>query len=165
MKIEVDKSVWNKMKKNLSKGENMSVGVGFFESDKYANGLPVAQVAKWNEEGHINGPGSQFPGSVTPPRPFLKNNFMEPIKKGMYDSYFIESIQRIAEGKSTFSQEYKKIGKMAKEDLQEVILDFDTPANSPITEMLKGFNNPLVETGKMYESVGFMLSTSSSKED
>lgn len=157
MKIEVDKSVWNKMKQTLKKSENVSVNVGWFESSQYSDGLPVAQVAKWNEEGHINGAGSAFPGSVTPPRPFVRNDFMHPIYRGAYDSYFIESMQKIIEGKSTFAKEYSKIGKMAKEDLQEVILEFNSPANSPLTIALKGSDNVLVDSGKMYDSVEFKV--------
>lgn len=163
MKIEVDKSVWNKMKRNLSKGDNTEVRVGWFESDKYEDGTQVAYIAKINEEGHINGTGSAFPGTVTPPRPFMRREFMLPIQKGAYDAYFIESIQKIAEGTSTFEQEYKKIGKMAREDLQEVIQDFDNPNNSAKTIELKGFDNALIETGKMHDSVGFMVAKGGDK--
>lgn len=159
MKLEIDKSVWNKMKQRLSKG-NMELRVGWFESDKYDSendNLPVAQIAKWNEEGHINGEGSAFPGSVTPPRPFLRKSFMEPVQKGIYDSYFIESIQKIAEGKSTFAQEYKKLGPMVRGDLQEVIMDFDRPENSPKTVEIKGNDNVLVDSGTMHDSVSWMV--------
>lgn len=157
MKITKDTKVWDQMKRNLLKGIGKELRVGWFESDRYEDGTPVAYIAKLNEEGHINGAGSAFPGSITPPRPFMRINYMNMIKRGAYDSYFVESIQRIAEGQSTFEQEYKKLGKMAREDLQEVILDFDYPKNSPLTVALKNSDNVLVETGKMHDSVGFMV--------
>lgn len=149
-KLEKDTSVWNSMKKNLNKGSNKELKVGWFESDVYGSendNLPVAQVAKWNEEG----------SESNPTRPFIRVGFMAPIKKGMYDGYFIESIQRIAEGKSTFTQEYRKLGPIAKQDLQEVIEGWTTPPNSPVTIALKGRDDPLVDTGKMHDSVGWQV--------
>lgn len=155
MKITKDTSVWEGMKKRLLK-DNKELRVGWF-GDTYEDGTPVAYIAKLNEEGHINGEGAAYPGTYTPPRPFMRVGFMNPVEKGMYTSHFIESVQRIAEGKSTFEQEYRKLGPMVRGDLQEVIEDWSSPPNSPATVELKGFNNPLIETGKMHDSVGFMV--------
>jgi hypothetical protein len=82
---------------------------------------------------------------------------MAPIKKRLYDSYFVESIQRIAEGKSTFKQEYTRIGAMAKVDLKEAVEMWDSPRNSPYTVDLKGFDNPLIDSGLLYESIDFKV--------
>lgn len=156
MKLEVDKSVWNKMKQRLSK-DSMELRVGWFEGDRYGpenDNLPVAQIAKWNEEGT----------ETNPTRPFIRVGFMQPVQKGIYNSYFIESMQKIAEGKSSFSQEYRKLAPMVRKDFQEVIEEWSTPPNSPVTIERKGFNNPLIDTGTMHDSVSWMIASSKSAQ-
>lgn len=147
-KLKIDKSAWTKMKKDLLKTNQMELKVGYFEGSNYGpenDNLPVAQVAQWNEEG----------SATNPTRPFIRVGFMGPIKKGAYDSYFAESMQRIAEGKSSFKQEYTKLGPILVADLKDVIAKWDTPPNSPKTIENKGFNNPLIDSGTMYESTSF----------
>lgn len=82
---------------------------------------------------------------------------MAPIKKGAYDNYFVQSIQRIAEGKSTFKQEYIKLGTMAKVDLKKAVADWDSPRNAPFTIAQKGFDNPLIDSGLLYDSIDFKI--------
>lgn len=150
MPLTKDTSVWEKMKKNLRQGNNLEVRVGWFPEAQYGpenDNLQVAQVAQWNEEGT----------ETNPVRPFIRVGFMKPIQKGMYDRLFFESIQRIAEGKTTFAKEYQKIGKMAVVDLKEVIEDWSSPPNSPVTIERKGFNNPLIDTGTMYDTVDYKI--------
>lgn len=151
-KLTVDKSAWTKMKKDLLKATNQEVQVGIVEPTYYGpdnDNLSVAQVWQWQEEG--------VPAQNIPTRPAIRVGFMAPIKKGLYDSYFVESIQRIAEGKSTFKQEYIRIGTMAKVDLKEAVEMWDSPRNSPYTVDLKGFDNPLIDSGLLYDSIDFKV--------
>ena len=151
-KLKVDKSGWNKMKKELLKGSSLEVQVGIVEPVTYGpdnDNLPVATVWSWQEEG--------LPVQNIPTRPAIRVGFMAPIKKGSYDKMFAESMQRIAEGKSTFKQEYTKIGTRAKVDLKKAVVDWDTPPNSPFTVAEKGFNNPLIDSGLLYESIDFKV--------
>ena len=151
-KLKVDKSAWVKMKKDLLKGTQEELRVGIVEPTYYGSdndNLSVAQVWQWQEEG--------LPAQNIPTRSAIRVGFMSPIKKGLYDSYFVESIQRIAEGKSTFKQEYTKIGVMAKVDLKEAVEQWDSPRNSPITVELKGFDNPLIDSGLLYDSIDFKV--------
>lgn len=140
------------MKKDLLKASNLEVQVGIVEPTYYGSdndNLSVAQVWQWQEEG--------LPTQNIPTRPAIRVGFMAPIKKGLYNSYFVESIQRIAEGKSTFKQEYTKIGVMAKADLKEAVEQWDSPRNSPVTVELKGFDNPLIDSGLLYDSIDFKV--------
>lgn len=151
-KLKVDKSAWEKIKKNLLKASNLEVQVGIVEPTYYGSdndNLSVAQVWQWQEEG--------LPAQNIPSRPAIRVGFMAPIKKGLYNSYFVESIQRIAEGKSTFKQEYTKIGVIAKVDLKEAVEQWDSPRNSPVTIELKGFDNPLIDSGLLYDSIDFKV--------
>lgn len=153
-KLKIDKSAWNKMKKDLLKAASQEVQVGIVEPTYYGpdnENLSVAQVWQWQEEG--------LPAQNIPTRPAIRVGFMAPIQKGLYDSSFVESIQRIAEGKSTFKQEYTRIGTMAKVDLKEAVEKWDSPRNSPYTVELKGFDNPLIDSGLLYDSIDFKVAS------
>ena len=151
-KLKVDKSGWNKLKKELLKGSNQEVQVGIVEPTYYGpdnDNLSVAQVWQWQEEG--------LPAQNIPARPAIRVGFMAPIKKGSYDKMFAESMQRIAEGKSTFKQEYTKIGVQARVDLKAAVEKWDSPRNVPLTIELKGFDNPLIDSGLLYDSIDFKV--------
>lgn len=150
--LKIDTSVWDKMKKDLLKASGQEVQVGIVEPVNYGSdndNLAVAQVWQWQEEG--------LPAKNIPARPAIRVGFMAPIKKGSYDKLFIDSMQRIAEGNSTFKQEYTRIGVQAKVDLKKAVVDWDTPPNSPFTVAEKGFNNPLIDSGLLYESIDFKV--------
>jgi hypothetical protein len=151
-KLKVDKSGWEKLKKELLKGSDQEIQVGIVEPTNYGpdnDNLSVAQVWQWQEEG--------LPAQNIPPRPAIRVGFMAPIKKGSYDKMFAESMQRIASGNSTFKQEYTRIGVQAKADLKQAVADWDTPRNAPLTVELKGFDNPLIDSGLLYESIDFKV--------
>lgn len=151
-KLKVDKSGWEKIKKELLKGSSLEVQVGIVEPTNYGpdnDNLSVAQVWQWQEEG--------VPAQNIPTRPAIRVGFMTPIKKGSYDKMFAESMQRIASGNSTFKQEYTRIGVQAKVDLKKAVADWDTPRNAPYTVELKGFDNPLIDSGLLYESIDFKV--------
>jgi hypothetical protein len=151
-KLTIDKSGWNKMKRDLLRGSQLEVQVGIVEPIYYGpdnDNLSVATVWSWQEEG--------VPAQNIPTRPAIRVGFMAPIKKGSYDNLFSESMQRIAEGKSTFKQEYTKIGAKAQADLKKAVADWDTPRNAPLTVELKGFDNPLIDSGLLYDSVDFKV--------
>lgn len=149
-KLTKDTKVWDKLKKDLSSKTGMELRVGFFEDSRYGaenDNLQVAQVAQWNEEG----------SSTNPTRPFIRVGFMSPIKSGAYEKYFKAAITRILDGTSSFENEYKILGPVAVKDMKQSIADWDSPPNSPITVADKGFNNPLIDSGTMYESVDFKV--------
>jgi len=151
-KLTVDKSAWKRMKKDLLKAAAQEVQVGIVEPTNYGSdndNLSVAQVWQWQEEG--------LPAQNIPTRPAIRVGFMAPIKKGSYDKLFAESMQRIAEGKSTFKQEYTKIGAKAQADLKKAVADWHTPRNAPLTVELKGFDNPLIDSGLLYDSIDFKV--------
>lgn len=151
-KLKVDKSGWDKMKKEFLKGNQLEIQVGIVEPTNYGSdndNLSVAQVWQWQEEG--------VPAQNIPTRPAIRVGFMAPIKSGAYNALFVESMQRIAEGKSSFKQEYTRIGTKAKADLKKAVADWDTPRNAPYTIELKGFDNPLIDSGLLYESIDFKV--------
>lgn len=154
-KLKVDKSGWEKLKKELLKAEAYEVQLGWFEENQYGpdnDNLKMAQVAQWNNEGHVNGTNSLVPGAVTPPRPFMSVGLPGAFKAGANKDDFKDMVQAVLAGKSVMSA-MKKSTNNFERTLRKVMLDWDTPMNSPKTEELKGFNNPLVETSELIANV------------
>lgn len=151
-RIVKDTRVWEAMKKNLKKGKGVSVNVGFF--DEYYgpenNNLPVAYVAKIQEEGL--GP---------PMRPFIRNGFMEEnIKTLSWITPEVKAmVSAVALGQLSWNQLYHKLGPVFVEIMKKEIEDWSIPMNAPLTIELKGFNDPLIDTGKMLDSVEYRVSS------
>lgn len=150
IKITADTSGWDKIKKNLLQANKESLKVGFFD-DRYGpenDNLPVATVARFMEEGDP---------VKYPPRPFIRVGFLPRLKSAEYIPLFQNAITSVLEGKATFKQAYTKMGPVLVKGLQNEIISWDTPPNSARTIAEKGFNDPLINTGKMLESVDFKV--------
>lgn len=151
VKITVDTSGWDKIKKNLLQANRESLNVGFFPESRYGpenENLPVATVAMWQEEGDP---------VKYPPRPFIRMGFLPRLKTSEYVPVFQQTIKSVLDGQATFKQAYAKLGPVMVKGLQNEIIARDTPPNSPQTVEAKGFNDPLINTGKMLESVDFKV--------
>lgn len=140
------------IEKHLADLSKKEIVAGFFEESKYPNnssrhkGVSVAQVAKWQNDGTIGGNGN------IPPRPFMDLAALE-IKdnkqfKTLLEKPVIKALRKVSSTPSKL-----KIADLMKEIIQLQILDFDDPENAVKTVELKGFNDPLIETGRMYDSV------------
>lgn len=152
MTIIKDDKVWQNMKKNLMKGQSLAVKVGFFEDAIYGDendNLPVAQVAQWQEEGTEN----------IPMRPFIRAGFMikEIEKHKWITPQVIQWIDAVAKGRLTWTQLYNRLGPVFVQMMQKEIENWRIPMNAPLTVELKGFNDPLIDTGKMMDSVNYRL--------
>lgn len=149
-KLKVDKSGWEKIKKNLIQANTREIQLGWFEENQYGpdnDNLKMAQVAQWNNEGHINDNGS-----VTPPRPFMTVGLAGAFKVGANKDNFEDMIKAVVKGQSVLTATTKATTSFER-TLRKVMLDWDTPPNSPVTIELKGFNNPLVETSELIANV------------
>lgn len=146
VKIKIDNRPWKKIERNLKRGSNRVVRTGFFDGT-YPDGISVPQVAAWNEEGHLTGGGG-----YSPPRPFIRIGFIGRIEKSKLRKY-LPYVNQIALGKIT----WVTLNKLIAEDMTELmkisILEWKSPPNSPMTIAKKGFNDPLIETGLMYDRV------------
>lgn len=144
---KVDNKVWNKMRRNLLRGNSQAVNVGWWHS-RHPTGISVAQVASYNEEGHYTGRGG-----YSPPRPFLRVGFMRKVKSGDWVKQYYRDIDKIARGVLSWRDFNRRLSKELKESLQKEILDWDTPPNAPYTVAIKGFNEPLIHTGTMFDTI------------
>lgn len=118
-----------------------AVNVGFLEGATYPDsGLPVAQVAFWNE----------FGTTKIPPRPFFRAMIAKEspgwsVLVGKAAAYYQY------DGKMVL----KLMGEKIAEQLQQSIVGWQEPPNAPYTVEQKGFNKPLIHTGHMQNSIGY----------
>jgi hypothetical protein len=149
-KLKIDKSGWEKLKKNLLKADTHEIQLGWFEENKYGpsnDNLQMAQVAQWNNEGHVNDNGT-----ITPPRPFMTVGLAGAIKVGANKDNFEDMIRAVVKGQSVL-QAMTKATTSFEHTLRKVMLDWDTPPNAPLTIELKGFDDPLVNSSELIANV------------
>lgn len=140
---------WESIKKRLMAKAN-SVEVGFINNATYEDGTTVAQVAQWNEEGYIN-----KSGKYTPSRTF----FRTALKHFMKDRFKHHSskVRHVAEGRLSWDALHKALAIDLKEAVRQSIIDWKIPPNSSMTVALKGFNNPLIDSSRMLNSITYRL--------
>lgn len=135
----------------LDKLKGMEVEVGFFEEDRYGpenHNLPVATVAAYNE----------FGTTKNPQRPFMTDTFSENtnqlyMAKGM-KSVFLDAFQT---GRA-IQRLLKALGHTGAELMKVTIQQYAAAGgNSQATISRKGRDSPLIDTGKMIESVRFHI--------
>lgn len=126
-------------KLNINDLSKKKLLVGFFDGDKYSDGTEVAYVASIHEFGTKNIPARPFM------RVAIKNNekkwkdiFSGLIKKG-----------------NSVKQSFEVLGNVAAGDVAQAIKDVSSPALKQSTIKQKGFSKPLVDTGKMLQSVRY----------
>lgn len=154
MEFTKDTKVWEALKKSLMELNKSEMAVGWFPEDVYGpenNNVSKAYIAQINEEGHINGSDSLFPGAVTPPRPFMRVGFKDYMSSPAADKRFTSIIRSVNNGQSVFKA-LKIGGDSFAEGLKQVMRDWQTPPNAAITIELKGFNDPLRSTGELIDS-------------
>lgn len=99
--------------------------------------VSVASVAAKNEYG----------GGHTPPRPFMRDAVRKNWRK--WRNFVQDRLPVILDGKKTLLE----LGDIMSDDIRQSIIDFSNPPNAPSTIAIKGFNDPLVDSGQMAESV------------
>jgi hypothetical protein len=119
--------------KVAKKGE---VDVGFLESATYPNGTYVAQVAFWNEFGTKTAPARPFF------RPMISNN------EGHWGDNLGKALKHTD---YDVAKSLEIMGMTMADELQESIVDVQSPPLSPVTLMLRKMwyeNTSLIITGK-----------------
>lgn len=147
------------MKRNL-RSKKASVDLGWFEGQRYGpenDNLPMAQVAQWVEEGHVN--GGQFAGTRTPPRPAIRTYFIPILAESSdFAKMAFPLVHEVAMGRLTWTKLHERIAPKLLYRFKLAIKEFMTPANSATTISIKGFNNPWIETGELMNSARFRIS-------
>lgn len=67
------------------------------------------------------------------------------------------SFDRVAAGEATADQQAARFGMFVQELIQGFAIDLDSPANAPLTRFVKQSDNPLVDTGRMIQSIRYIV--------
>ena len=123
------------------KGSFTTIGVQD-TGEYYEEGLvTVAEVAFWNE----------FGTSTSPERSFLRSTIDE--NRPDLDKLTAALIKEILLGKIDTEKALQKIGLKIQELIKKKILEYNEIPNALSTVARKGFNNPLVNTRRLWRSI------------
>lgn len=140
---------WQKIYHNMKKLKNTEIVVGILGAEaRLTDGksdATLADIAVYNHFGtkHI------------PARPFLQNavdqNQAEILKR------LKGSLKLISEGQVSPETQLNRIGAYLVGLVQREITDLRTPPNAPATIRKKKSDNPLIDTGRLRQSVTFEI--------
>jgi hypothetical protein len=78
-------------------------------------------------------------------------------KEHFWLQYAGELVANILRGQGTAEDVYEKLGNRIASDFKKTIEKWKTPPNAPLTVANKGFNNPLIDTGKLRDSITYEI--------
>ncbi len=138
--------------KRLDKLNGMEVEVGFFEEDRYGpenHNLPVATVAAYNEFGTVH----------NPQRPFMYDTFSESMNQ-FYMAKGMKSVfEGVLKGGTATQRLLNSLGRLSGELMQISIQQYAAMGGNSVETIRRkgGRDTPLIDTGKMIESVRFHI--------
>lgn len=116
-------------------------------------GLPAESA---DAETIIAAASNEFGTERIPERSFLRSTVDE--NAGAYMLDLAEAIVSVAEGKgSNLTTVLKKTGQRVSDDVKKKIVALDTPANAESTISQKGSDNPLIDTGRLLQSITYKV--------
>lgn len=134
-----------KLQKILKELADKEVRVGFQQGKTTEeDGTDVCDIAAWNELGTVNMPSRPFLRMSVDDNSDKINSFMSAQKRSIING---EPADRIL----------KKIGIFQKDLIQEKITEGSFAPNAPSTIKAKGSSKPLIDTGRMRQSVNFEI--------
>jgi len=131
--------------------EKKRVSVGWFDTAKYSNGVPVAYVAAIQEFG--------YPTGGIPARPFVRPTLAS--KKTQWSEILKAGGSQVVKGAMTVDQMLGQFGMLAAGNISEAIAAVSDPALAASTIRARAARRaspgasikPLVDTGLMIQSV------------
>lgn len=129
----------------LEKLKKLRVAIGYQQGQGTSeDGVDMADIAMWNELGT----------SGAPSRPFLRKSVDENEEKIIVFGQL--QAKRLTQG-ATAQEILTALGAMQKGLVQEKIVDGNYAPNAPSTIRKKGSDKPLIDTGRMRQSVNFVI--------
>lgn len=130
----------------LSKLNGATVEIGWFSSNRYNTGVPVAAVAAWNELGT----------EKMPSRPFMRKAIADGNES--VGALVAHDMNSILQGNLTADQHLHRIGMHYESAVVESIVGGSWVPNSESTIKRKGFDAPLRDTKIMMQTVTHEIS-------
>lgn len=120
------------------------VDVGFQSGARYKDGTKVSSVALRNEK-----------GLGVPARPFMRTTLLS--GRVRYKRRLLNGLSSVLTGVSPAKLVLDRLGVMVTRDMRRRIIAWSSPPNAPSTVARKGFNDPLIHTRKMLNSVEYKV--------
>jgi hypothetical protein len=138
--------------KRLDKLNGTEVEVGFFEEDRYGpenHNLPVATVAAYNEFGTVH----------NPQRPFMSDTFSDGMSQNVMAKRMSDVFEGVLKGSNATQRLLNTLGRIAGELMQISIQQYAAMGGNSVETIRRkgGRDTPLIDTGKMLESVRFHI--------
>ena len=134
-----------KLERTLKELAELEVRIGFQSGEATEdNGADIASVAAWNELGTVH----------IPSRPFIRQSVDN--HEGEIMEFLQEKKDDILKGASA-QQVLTEIGIFQKDLMQAEITDGGFVANAPSTVRKKGSSVPLIDSGRMRQSVNYQI--------
>lgn len=140
-KVTADGKKFQKMLEGLGK---LQVRVGIQQGTVNEDGVDMVDIAMFNELGTVR----------IPSRPFLRDSVDAHTDE---INAFLQSMRSQLVRGSSAEQILKKIGVFQKGLIQEEIVNGDFVPNSPETIKRKGSDKPLIDTGRMRQSINYVI--------
>lgn len=142
-----------KFQKMLKEFAEMEVRIGFQHGEATEDdGTDICDIAAWNELGTEN----------IPSRPFLRMSVDENVDK--INNFLQSQKAALLSGKDA-EQVLKEIGLFQKDLIQEKITEGSFTPNADVTIERKGSSKPLIDTGRMRQSVNYVIQKKGSGGD
>lgn len=145
--VKLDTRTLKNLIKRAKQVNSQEIRVGFFEEDIYPDGTPVAQVVNWQETGAGN----------YPERPFFLDTMLSRFTQALLRDSYKDIARAFITSKGDTTNAMKASGTLLRDLLKEAIDNYEGH-NSESWIAHKGFDDPLVYTGKMLNSVKVKLS-------
>ena len=137
---------WRRIQDEVKKMKNAHVkigvlsGAGVYEQSK-GEEVNLADVATWNEFGTLK----------IPSRPFMRNAFDQNITS--LRTFISKQQDSIYSGKSSTQNSLELMGIWFKDKIQDTIEKGNFAPNSEFTKAQKGSDKPLIDTGRLKNSI------------
>jgi hypothetical protein len=114
----------------------------------------IAEIATWNEFGVTveTDDGDQV---KIPERSFLRSTMDENVER--YTDLMGRQLGQVIDGEQTPKGAFKILGAAGVRDVQMKIRKGVAPANAPSTIARKGSSKPLIDTGRMRQSIDYQV--------
>ena len=132
---------------------DLEVRIGFQHGDATEDdGTDICDIAAWNELGTVN----------MPSRPFLRQSVDD--NESKINAFLKQKKSDIVRGASA-QQVLSEIGIFQKDLIQDKILSGEFAPNAPSTVRKKGSSKPLIDTGRMMQSVNYVIKRKGERAD
>lgn len=128
----------------LEKLAKLEVQVGFQEGESGEGGVSLAEIAAYNELGT----------STIPTRPFMRQSFEN---HGDEIQAACDQVNANLSNGGTAESALQELGVFVKGLVQSEIVSGGFTPNAPYTVAQKGSDTPLIDSGRMRQSVNFVI--------